>query len=122
MGNPIVHFEIMGEDGEAQNAFYSNVFGWKTEAVPGFDAYYLTQADDTGVGGAVGKGGDPMATYLTLYIQVDDVDEHLRTIEAAGGKTLMPKTVVPGTVTFAWFADPAGNAVGIVEAETPPAE
>jgi len=30
--------------------------------------------------------------------------------------------VIPGTVTFGLFADPAGNLVGLVEAETPAAE
>jgi hypothetical protein len=30
--------------------------------------------------------------------------------------------VIPGMVTFGLFTDPAGNLVGLVEAETPPAE
>ena len=52
-----------------------------------------------------------------MYIAVDDTNDHLARIESAGGSTLMPRTEIPGTVTFALFADPAGNTLGLVEAE-----
>ncbi len=122
MGNPIVHWELMGADGDGQKAFYEQLFDWKLEAVPGFDSYYMVDKDSAGgVGGAVGKGPEDGPTYLTIYIQVDSIDDHLARIEAAGGKTITPRTVIPGTVTFGMFADPAGNLVGIVEEEIPPA-
>ena len=119
MGNPIVHWEFMGPDGEGLSRFYSGLFDWKTEPVEGFENYNLVSEDDAGVGGAVGTGPEQMPNYLTVYIQVDDIDGHLAKIDDAGGKTVMPRTVVPGTVTFAMFADPAGNVVGLVEADTP---
>ena len=28
MGNPVVHFEVMGKDGEALKKFYGDLFGW----------------------------------------------------------------------------------------------
>ena len=123
MANPIVHWELMGPDGDAMKEFYGKVFGWSTEAVPGFDGYHMVDAEQAGgVGGAVGKGPEQMPSYLTMYAQVDSIDDHLALITEAGGSTIMPRTVVPGTVTFGMFSDPAGNHVGIVEAETPPAE
>jgi predicted enzyme related to lactoylglutathione lyase len=33
-----------------------------------------------------------------------------------------PRTEIPGVVTFAIFADPAGNTIGLVEPEMPAAE
>jgi len=122
MAHEIVHWELMGPDGGALTAFYGDLFGWKSEAAPGFDGYNLVAAEDSGVAGAVGQGSEQMPNYLTIYVQVDDVDEHLAKAEAAGGATVLPKTVVPGMVTFGLFADPAGNVVGVVEAEMPPAE
>ena len=123
MSHPIVHWELMGPDGEALKAFYEDLFGWKSDAVPGFDGYYMVDGEQTGgVGGAVGKGSEAMPNYMAFYVQVDSVDEHLAKAEAAGGSTVMPRTVVPGTVTFGLLRDPAGNMVGVVEAETPPAE
>ncbi|MFQ5555430.1 MAG: VOC family protein [Acidimicrobiia bacterium] len=122
MGNKIVHWELMGPDGEALTGFYGDLFGWKATAVPGFDGYHLVEAEDADIGGAVGKGPEEAPSYLTIYIEVDSIDDHLAKVADAGGKTIMPRTVIPGTVTFAMFADPAGNHVGLVEAATPPAE
>lgn len=122
MAHKVVHWEIMGPDGDKLNGFYQDIFGWNTQPVPGFDSYHVTEAEETGVGGAVGKGGAEMPNYLTMYVEVDDVAEHLAQIEGAGGATIAPKTVIPGTVTFGLFKDPAGNIVGLVEREVPPAE
>lgn len=115
MAHKIVHWEIMGPDGDALTSFYADLFGWETEAVPGFDQYYQTTADDSGVSGAVGKGGEETPSYVTLYVEVDSVDEHLSKAEANGGKTIMPRMVIPDVVTFGLMADPAGNMIGIVE-------
>ena len=119
MGNPVVHWEIMGEDGSGLAKFYEGLFDWQPSETPGFDAYYVVDAEQTGVGGAVGKGPEGTGSYLTFYIQVDDIDDHLARIAAAGGSTLMPRTEIPGVVTFAMFQDPAGNTVGLVEEAVP---
>ncbi|MBT8214404.1 MAG: VOC family protein [Acidimicrobiia bacterium] len=119
MGNPIVHWELMGPDGDAMAGFYKDVFGWESEGVPGFDQYYMVPGDHAGIGGAVGKGSAEMPAYLTMYIEVPSIDDHLAKIEAAGGATMVPRTVVPDTVVFGMFSDPAGNIVGLVEADEP---
>jgi predicted enzyme related to lactoylglutathione lyase len=123
MGNPIVHFEIMGADGKELADFYRSVFEWNPIPTEGFDGYWTMTGEDVGgTGGAVGKGGDEMPTYVALYLGVDSIDEHLPRIEAAGGTTVVPKTVLPGVVTFAMFRDPAGNVMGLAENEMPAAE
>ncbi len=115
----IVHWELMGPDGDKLAAFYGDLFGWKLAPTPGFDAYNMTDAEETGIGGAIGQGNENMPQYQTIYVQVDSVDEHLAKAEGAGGTTVVPRTEVPGTVTFGLFTDPAGNLVGVVEEETP---
>ena len=116
----IVHWEIMGPDGDAMKAFYGDLFDWEFQSTDNFPDYHMT-GEGVGVGGAVGKGSDEMPNYVAIYLEVDDIDTHLARIEAAGGKTVMPRTVIPDTVTFAMFADPAGNMVGLVEAAHPEA-
>jgi predicted enzyme related to lactoylglutathione lyase len=105
----------MGPDAEAQKKFYSAIFDWEFETIEGFDSYYTTTDDEMGVTGAVGKGGDEMPTYQCIYVGVDDINAKLSQVEAAGGKTVMPRTEIPSVVTFAMFNDPAGNLVGLVE-------
>jgi predicted enzyme related to lactoylglutathione lyase len=120
--NNVVHWELMGPDGEALRDFYGGLFDWNPQPTPGFDGYYLVDGEQTGVGGAVGKGSEEMPNYLTLYVEVDDINDHLEKIGAAGGATVMARTEIPGTVTFAMFSDPAGNVVGLVERDMPAAE
>jgi predicted enzyme related to lactoylglutathione lyase len=67
-----------------------------------------------GIAGGIG-GGD--TARVTFYIHVSDIDSYLRQIEANGGKTIVPRTVIPDIVTFANFADPQGNVVGLVEGQ-----
>ncbi len=50
---------------------------------------------------------------------MDDTDAYLKKINAKGGKTITPTTVVPGMVTFAIFKDLDGNTVGLVKSEVP---
>ena len=118
----IVHWELMGPDGDKLATFYSDLFGWNLQPTPNFDGYHMTEVEETGIGGAVGQGNENMPQYQTIYVQVDSVDEHLGKVEGAGGATVVPRTVIPGMVTFGLFTDPAGNLVGIVEEETPAAE
>ena len=117
--NPIVHWEIMGDDAESQKAFYGRVFDWTFEPVEGFENYHMVASEDAGLGGAVGRGSDELPGYITFYVQVTSIDDSLDEIEEAGGKTIVPRTEIPGTVTFALFNDPAGNLVGLVEEDVP---
>lgn len=115
--NPVVHWELMGADGEAQKAFYSAIFDWTFEAPEGFADYHTTVGDGMGVNGAVGKGSEQMPAYQAVYVQCDDITSKLGEVEANGGSTVMPRTEIPDVVTFALFKDPAGNLVGLVEGE-----
>ena len=106
MSAPIVYFEIAGADSAQLKTFYSSVFGWS------IDSSSTIAADSTG-GIKGGLRQDP--AEKVLYLGVPDIVEALKQIEAAGGKTVLPRTVVPGVVTFALFTDPAGNRLGLAE-------
>ncbi len=109
MGNPVVHFEIGCRDKAATEAFYSNLFDWKL--TPMGPATMI----DTGEGGIAGHmtslGHEPH-NFTNFYVSVDDLQATLDKVKALGGKTLVPPVPIP-TGTFAWFADPEGNMVGI---------
>jgi uncharacterized protein len=106
MGAPIVYFEIAGPEGKALQSFYSSVFAWNIDATA-----TIAAASTGGIKGGIRQ--DP--AEKVLYLGVASIDETLKQIEAAGGKTVLPRTVVPGVVTFALFTDPAGNRMGLAE-------
>jgi predicted enzyme related to lactoylglutathione lyase len=121
MATKLVHWELMGPDGQALVDFYSKVFGWTPQAATGFDSYHLVDVAQAEPGGAIGQGSEETPAYSVMYFEVDSIDEHLAKVAAAGGMTAVPRTEIPGTVVFALFKDPAGNLVGLVEPGTPPA-
>ena len=103
MTAPIVFFDIAGPDAGALRNFYANNFGWKIDDHLAIDT-----------GGLRGTLRQDPAEKI-IYLGVADIDATLAAIAAAGGKTEMPRTVIPGVVTLALFLDPAGNRMGLVE-------
>ena len=113
MGNPVVHFEIMGGDGERLKGFYSDLFGWKIDLSNPMN-YGMVDTGGDGINGGVGDGENFSGTRV--YIAVPDLQEALDKIESAGGKTVMaPQELPGGQVTLAMFEDPEGNLVGLVK-------
>ena len=106
MSVPIVYFEITGPDSAKLKEFYSGVFGWSIDAQSAIAA-----ASTGGLRGGVRQ--DP--AEKVIYLGVPSIVDALKQIEAAGGATIVPRTVVPGVVTFALFTDPAGNRMGLAE-------
>jgi predicted enzyme related to lactoylglutathione lyase len=111
MGQPVVHFEIGCRDKSKTTAFFADLFGWElTEAGPA--SMIDTQARGVGIQGHVTALGHEPHQYTIFYVQVDDIDSYLAKAESLGGKTLVPPVKIP-TGTFAWFADPGGNTIGL---------
>lgn len=114
MGNPVVHFEIMGKDGEKLQQFYSTLFGWKIDASNPMKYGLVEKGSDAGIGGGIGAAQDA-PPYVTVYVQVGDLQAYLDKVHQMGGKTIVPPTEIPNMVTFAMFQDPEGNCVGLVK-------
>lgn len=113
--HPVVHFEVAGPDGAALQKFYADLFDWKVSADNPMN-YGLVDAAEAGIGGGITQTQDAaQPPSVTFYVQVDDLQAYLDKAERLGAKTLMPPTEIPDMVTFAMFADPAGNTIGILK-------
>ena len=112
MNSPFVYFDIAGPDVAQLKAFYASVFDWSIDQNSS-----ISSASTGGIRGGLRQ--DP--AEKVLYLGVPDIAIALTKIEAAGGKTVLPRTVVPGVVTFALFTDPAGNRFGLAESGSFPA-
>ena len=117
MGNPVVHFEIAGPDGPALQQFYRDLFGWKID-VQGAEMgnYALVSANEGGIGGGLLPTTEdmPARSYVTFYVQVDDIQSALDKLAGMGGNAIMPPVeIAPGMGHIAMFGDPAGNAIGL---------
>jgi len=119
MGQPVVHFEVIGKDGGALRTFYSDLFGWKIDANNPMN-YGIVQRegnvapDGTGIGGGVGVGPEGYDGHVTFYIGVDDVEAALAKAESLGGTRMMGPDKVMETIEIGQFTDPEGHLIGVV--------
>ena len=115
MAHPVVHFEIAGRDGRKLAGFYRSVFEWQIDFdSPIKDYGYVHTAGDSSVQGGIREEKDGPAETI-FYVRVPDLAAALDRVTKAGGKVLQPPIEVPGVVTFALFADPEGNRMGMVK-------
>lgn len=117
----LAHFSINADDVERARRFYSRSFGWGFQPFgpPGF---YMIE-------GASGPGGGTFASLqerreivpgkpvygLECTIAVEDSGQAEAAILAAGGKIVMPRTVLAGIGTLFFFEDTEGNVLGAMQ-------
>ncbi len=58
MQHPVVWFEVMGENGERLQSFYSKLFGWKIDASNPMKYGMVEAVNGQGIPGGVGQLGD----------------------------------------------------------------
>ena len=120
MGQPVVHFEIVGKDGEKLRSYYAELFDWEFDADNPMNYGIVqregnTNADGAGIGGGVGQGPDGYEGHVTFYIEVPDVEAALAKAESLGGTRIMgPEKIVEG-VELGQFNDPEGHTIGLVK-------
>jgi uncharacterized protein len=120
MGQPVVHFEIIGTDPEKLRGYYSELFGWEFDAdnpmnYGAVQRHGNTNADGIGIGGGIGQGPEGYEGHVTFYIEVSDVEAALAKAESLGGSRMMgPEKVMEG-VEIGLFNDPEGHTVGVVK-------
>jgi predicted enzyme related to lactoylglutathione lyase len=126
MGQPVVHFEVVGKDYDALKSFYSEVAGWTYDEPPeatqeGVPPYALVPRDGNrnsegiGIGGGIGVGPEGYEGHVTFYIEVPDVGASLEQVETLGGTRVMgPDSPVEG-LTIGLFTDPEGHLVGLTQ-------
>ena len=119
MGQPVVHFEVIGKDGDKLRSYYSDLFGWEIDASNPMNYGIVsregnTNADGAGIGGGVGSGPDGYDGHVTFYVEVPDVEAALAQAESLGGTRMMGPDKVMEGVVIGMFNDPEGHAVGVV--------
>jgi uncharacterized protein len=121
-----VWYELMTPDPDGAKPFYEAVVGWNIQTGHGSDNDYgFIACADGGMAGGLFRlapemtSGGAVAAWIG-YIGVDDVDASISSIEAAGGKTLMPANDVEMAGRIAMVADPGGAPFYIMTPTPPP--
>ena len=120
MGQPVVHFEIIGKDGAKLQSYYGELFGWEIDADNPMGYGLVAREGNTsdegiGIGGGVGAGPEGYDGHVTFYIEVPDVEAALAKAESLGGTRVMGPETIMESIVLGQFTDPEGHLVGVVK-------
>ncbi len=115
----VVHFELPADDVRRAAGFYREVFGWRIEDPVGGEQYFLST---TGPDGAPGINGAILpriapVTHTVTTVQVDDLDQTLDKLKAAGGAVIDGKRPIHGVGWHAYCEDCEGTVIGVLQAD-----
>ncbi|HKE13829.1 MAG TPA: VOC family protein [Kofleriaceae bacterium] len=119
MPQHVAHFSINADDVARARRFYEKALGWKFNAWGPPRFYMIETGPDQPVLGSLQGRRELIAGQRTIGFEctvgVESIDETERAIVAAGGRIIMPRSVIPGVGTLLFFADTEGNAVGAMQ-------
>jgi len=112
MANPFVHVELMTTDVAKAKEFYTSLFDWKLEEIPGMD-YTLIKVGE-GTGGGMMKTVQPDSpSYWMAYVLVDDAVAATEKARKLGATICKDVTEVPGIGWFSVITDPTGATLAM---------
>lgn len=123
MPNNIARFAIHADDVQRARKFYQEAFGWSFEpwGPPNFYLIETGQEPILPVGGLLEARREIVpgakVTGFECTIGVENIDEAMRKVEAAGGKLVMAKFQIPTVGAGAYYQDTEGNVFAVMQYE-----
>jgi len=114
MAYPVSHWQMLTADPDGLADFYASVFGWQISTSNGLGYREVRTRPDGPVDGGIWPAGPGRPEMVQLFIEVDDIDTMLASIEARGGRTFFPKQVLPDGDAMALALYPAGRPFGLM--------
>ena len=115
-----VWFEYSSKDAKKGQAFYGELFGWKTKEMEGGpNPYTMIAAGDATIGGywpAPPEGAPQHAQWIS-HLQVEDATASAAKVKSLGGSVKMEPMKVGDAGTFAVVADPTGAVFSLWQPE-----
>ena len=115
MHNPVIQWEICAKDPERIVEFYTKLFKWTFNFSAEMKYWHRTKDDDRDIEGGIFLAQGEMPNYVTLYIQVDDIDAFIEKAVSMGGTKIVGKTEIPDNGSYGMFIDPEGNPIGLLK-------
>ena len=109
--NPVVWFEVLGQDADKLQDFYGELLGWKVERREPMP-YGIVPPGEGGIAGGIGQAPAGSPGWTTFYTKVADLEATMARATALGSRVLMEIQELPDT-RIAVVTDPEGRAVGL---------
>lgn len=105
--------ELQTSDPEAAKAFYTTIFGWKTEPFGEGMDYTVVMAGGKGFGGIMKSPMPGAPPQWIAYLHVKDVDAIVAKVKELGGKVCTPPFEISGVGRLAILQDPQGAVFAV---------
>ena len=126
--NSVAHFEIYADDPDALGTFYTTLFDWTIQAVPGMD-YRFIQTVETGAdgrptqtgginGGMMKRPAGYEGRAWVNYVNVESLEPSVARAQQLGARLMKGKSAVPGMGWFAMLIDPQGNPFALWQSDS----
>jgi predicted enzyme related to lactoylglutathione lyase len=127
MKNSVAHFEIYTDDDSKLANFYTSLFDWSVNPIPGMNYNWVktVDTDDNGMptqpgginGGMMTRPQGYNARGWMTYVNVESVDGSVKRAQELGAKVMKGKSAVPNMGWFAMLVDPEGNPFSVWQSD-----
>src|SRR5260370_30998562 len=107
--------EVLASDTGAAAKFYTQLFGWRTEAFQGGMNYTLFKQNGDRIAGLMERPDKQVPAHWLSYIEVESVEASAKRAGDLGARIMMPPTDIPTVGKIAVFQDPQGAALAIFQ-------
>lgn len=115
MGSPVLNFEIASIDIKKSKAFYSKAFGWKFKKGPHNGVHLTETGTKKGIQGFLLERGEHIPDYVSLYLEVEDIEKTIGKVEKVGGSVIRPTFSPDGKRKLCIISDPEGHILTLSE-------
>lgn len=118
--NPVVFWELASHDMEKSVKFFQDVFDWQIDFNERLGFYIIPQATPQGesLDGAIFTLKRAKLPFLTIYIQVEDIDAKAKLIEQKGGFIVEEPFNISDKSRICLFNEPSGVTFAMIESIT----
>ena len=115
--NQVCYWELASHDAGKSVDFFEKVFDWEMRLDERLGIHELPSGDPSGGfhGGGIFTLRKARRPFLTVYIQVDDIEERARRIEEAGGMLVEPPFELPTGSKICLFTEPSGVTFAMLQ-------
>lgn len=114
MGHPIAHWQILAKRPDEAAAFYKALFGWNARAANRLGYREISTNAPGGIDGGIWPCPPEGTAMVSLYVEVEDVGQHVKKAADLGARVVMPPQTLPDGDEMAVILDPEGIPFGIM--------
>ena len=118
MANPFVYTELNASDVPRSKIFYSKLFDWKLEDVPGMGMdYTFIKNGDSPIGGMMEHPMPGAPSMWLPYVGVDDIKVSTAKAKSLGAEIIVDVREVTGHGHMSVLRDPGGATIALWQAK-----